>query len=78
MDKQKISHPSSSKRDASRLSVSGMLNEINLMKFANISALSDLSNINEEHELEESKVKPKAKPGKVATFAMKNEVSFGA
>ena len=77
MDQQKAKHPSASKRDANRLSVSGMLNEINLMKFGNISALSDLSNINEEHEFEESKVKPKAKPEKVATFAMQNEVSFG-
>ena len=50
--------------------MSGMLNELNLMKFGNMSALSDLSNIREEHELEESKVKPKALPEKVSKFSM--------
>ena len=70
MEKQKVKHTSNSKRDVSRLSVSGMLNELNLMKFGNMSALSDLSNIREEHELEESKVKLKALPEKVSKFSM--------
>ena len=45
------------------------MDEINRMNYANTSALSDLSNIREECEPEETKMKP----GVISKF---NEVSF--